>query len=186
MAEIPVERKSGGIPWWVWLLLAALIVGLLIWMFSGDDEAETAAAPATAPAVVAPAVETPAPVGTDVAAAGPITDLATITGAAGLTSMVGREVQLSGVPVQAVVGDRTFWVGTNEGQRALVVLNEEPTPAQPGVEGRYDVNAGQVIDLTGTIRNINDPAFASGPIEGLPSGQTAVIHAQTLNIVSRS
>lgn len=188
MAEIPIERKSG-IPWWVWLILA-LVIALLIWMFSGDDDADRVATDlnpaAVAPVAVAPIGDgamTAAP--NDQAGTGPITDLAMITGASGLTSMIGRPVQLGNVRVQAVVGDRTFWVGPSADQRALVVLNEVPTPNQPGVEGRYDVTTGQVINVNGTIRNINDPAFVSNPIEGLPGGQTAVIHADSLNIVQR-
>lgn len=189
MAEIPIERKSG-IPWWAWLILAALVVALLIWMFNGDDDADKVATDLT-PAEVVPVVVAPvddaammaAP--NDQAGTGPITELAMITGASGLTSMVGRQVQLGNVRVQEVVGDRTFWVGPSADQRALVVLNEEPTPNQPGVEGRYDVTTGQVINVNGTIRNTNDPAFASKPIEGLPGGQTAVIHADSLNIVQR-
>jgi len=183
MAEIPIERKSG-IPWWVWLILA-LVIALLIWMFSGDDDADRVATDLT-PVAVAPVADGPVLPGANVQdGAGPITDLAMITGASGLTAMVGRQVQLVNVQVREVVGDRTFWVGPSADQRAFVVLNEVPTPSQPGVEGRYDVTTGQVINVNGTIRNINDPAFVSNPIEGLPGGQTAVIHADSLNIVQR-
>ncbi len=183
MAEIPIERKSG-IPWWAWLILA-LIIALLIWMFTRDDDADRVATVST-PIEVAPLNDAPmmaAPI--DQAGTDPITDLAMITGASGLTSMVGRQVQLNNVLVGEVVGDRTFWVGPSVDQRAFVVLNEVPTPNQPGVEGRYDVTTGQVINVNGMIRNINDPAFVSNPIEGLPAGQTAVIHADNLNIVQR-
>lgn len=38
MAEIPVERKSGGMPWWVWALLAAILVALLIWWATDTDD----------------------------------------------------------------------------------------------------------------------------------------------------
>ncbi len=184
MAEIPIERKSG-IPWWAWLILAVLVAALLIWMFSGDDDRDRTTTDLN-PVAVAPVDDralTATPI--DQAATGPITDLAMITGATGLTAMIGRPVQLGNVRVQEVVGDRTFWVGPSADQRALVVLNEEATPGQPGVEGRYDVTVGQVINVNGMIRNIDDAAFASNPIEGLPAGQTAVIHAENLNIVQR-
>lgn len=49
MAEIPVEKKDG-FPWWL-LLLGALLLGLLLWMFLGaDDDADvvTTTTPATA------------------------------------------------------------------------------------------------------------------------------------------
>lgn len=59
MAEIPVERKDdSGIPWWVWLILAALVAALLIWWLSSDDEGRD---PATTEDTV---ITEPAPAGT--------------------------------------------------------------------------------------------------------------------------
>lgn len=188
MAEIPVERKSG-IPWWVWLLLALLAFGLLIWLFNRDDENEVAVAdttpavvtPAETPGAIAPAADANMAAGT---ATGPITDIAMLVGATNLASMVGRPVQLTNVRVQDVVGDRTFWVGPDANQRAFVVLNEQPTPGQPP-EGRYNVEPSQVIGINGVVRNVTDPAFGGTPIEGLPAGQQAVIHAQSLDSVQQ-
>jgi hypothetical protein len=42
MAQIPVEKKSG-IPSWVWILLALVVIGLIAWFLLGndDDELET-------------------------------------------------------------------------------------------------------------------------------------------------
>ena len=106
MAEIPVKRTSGGIPCWVWAVLALLVLALLFWLFSDNDEAELAAV-----APVATVTETGAPIATvsDASAStGPITDLVTIVGTANLKMLSGRDVQLSNVRVQSVVGDRTF------------------------------------------------------------------------------
>lgn len=189
MAEIPVKRESGGIPWWVWALLALLVLALLFWLFDSDDETETMAVDPVAPVAVAPldpvAGNTSAMTAEGTAnATGPITDIATFANTGDLTGLVGREVQLSNVRVQEVVGDRSFWVGPSADQRAFVVLNEVPTPGTP-TEGRYDVTAGQTINVNGQVRNVTDPTFAANPIEGLPSGQQAVIHAQSLDIVER-
>lgn len=182
MAEIPVKRTSGGIPWWVWAVLALLMLALLFWLFSDDDDAELAVV-----APVATVTETGAPVATvsDASAStGPITDLATIVGTADLATLSGRNVQLSNVRVQSVVGDRTFWVGPDENHRAFVVLNETPTPGTP-IEGRYDVTRGQIINVNGVMRGIDDPAFKQNLIQNLPAGQQTVIHAQSLDIVQR-
>lgn len=193
MAEIPVQQKSG-IPWWVWLLLGLLVIGLLVWLFTRDDDDRVGASQAEQPVAIAPvadpamdtnmAVGTAAPAGATGAAGdtGPITDLAAIAGAGDMSALVGRNVQLSNVRVQSVVGDRTFWVEGEGGQRAFVVLNEQPTPDRPGVEGRYDVTQGQVLNVSGIMRSVDEPAFGGQPIEGLPAGQPAVIHAQTLDI----
>lgn len=175
MTEIPIERKSSGVPWWVWLLGALLLIALLFWLLSDNDREEVAAvAPVEQSAVVAaPAAE----------AGGPITDLATLTSAGGLAALVGREVRLSAVPVTSVVGDRTFFVGEGP-QRAFVVLNEQPAPGND-VEGRYNVQQGQMVDVNGVVRRTGDSALSGDPVEGLPTGQDAVIHAQSLNIVQR-
>ncbi|MGB3455103.1 MAG: hypothetical protein WBG08_06500 [Litorimonas sp.] len=39
MAEIPVEKKNS--LWWLWLLGAALLAGLLFWMLGDDDDTAT-------------------------------------------------------------------------------------------------------------------------------------------------
>lgn len=166
MAEIPVTKKSG-IPWWVWLILALVVIAIAWWLIaSGDDDAETTAVQEPVPAVES---------------AGPITDLTTILNVADRSTLTGREVQLTGVPVGEVVGDRTFYVGSGD-QRVFVVLDEVATPGQPGVEGRYDVTTGQTINLSGSVQ----PASAiPGEIEGLPAGADTVIRAQRLEITSR-
>lgn len=198
MAEIRVERKAGGIPWWAWLLGALLLAALLFWLLSDNEPRRVAAAPV--PVIV---TETVVPVAVPVAvpisgapaaapvAAGtsqptdPITDLATILDATDRASLVGRPVDVRNVRVLDVVGDRTFFVGTGPDRRAFVVLNEVPTPGRPGVEGRYDVNAGQTININGIMRSPSEPAFAGRPIEDMPAGTDALIHAQSLDIVRR-
>ncbi|MDT0632254.1 hypothetical protein RQM47_06985 [Rubrivirga sp. S365] len=44
MANIPVEKRDAGTPWWVWLiglLLLALLIWFLVGLFSDDDEVVT-------------------------------------------------------------------------------------------------------------------------------------------------
>lgn len=192
MAEIPVERK-GGIPWWAWLLGALLLIGLLYLLFRNDDPERVAVAPVpavvtdtvvpVAPALAVDPAATAAIDATGVAETGPITDLATIVDAADGAALVGRPVALNDMRVLDVVGDRTFFVGTDQNRRAFVVLNEVPTPN--GVEGRYNVESGQTLSIQGVMRRPNEPAFANRPIEGLPTGTDVVIHAQSLNIAGR-
>lgn len=172
MTEIPIQQKSG-IAWCIWALLALIVIGLLFWLFSGNDEVETAAmAPATTMVAEQPAN-------------GPITDFTALIATNDMTTLVGRQVRLDDVMVQQLVGDRSFWIGPDNVHRMFVVLDEQPTPNQPGVEGRYDVTVGQIIDVTGQVMRVNDPAFGGQPIAGLPLGQQAVIRAQSLNIVER-
>lgn len=173
MTEIPVHKKSGGVPWWVWALLALLLIALLFWFLNRDDDPEVATDP------VAPAVATATPV-----AEGPITDLNTILATEDLATLSGREVQLSGVTVQRVVGDRTFIVGPSVERSLFVVLNQVPTPGTP-TEGRVDVTAGQTLSLGGTMRRVQDGAVDGAQIEDLPAGTDAYLWAQTINVMSR-
>ena len=176
MARIPVERKRRGIPWWAWLLIALAIAALLWMIFAlvDDDEprgdllllrpaasatsdpaAGTAAAgTTTTPDTLAlpPAVAATATTASDQPAAGAtITDPLQIITTPDQQSLIGRPVQLGGVPVQEVAGDAAFWVGPSQGEQLLVILDEVPTPNQP-TEGRYDINPGQTITIFGELR----------------------------------
>lgn len=176
MAEIPVERKSST-SWWVWVLIALLLIGLAWWL-AGDDEPEVAAVEPVAP-VVAPAVgETAA------TPEGPITTIEAILGSPDPSALVGRSVRLDGVQVQAVPGDKTFVVGPSADRGVFVWLEEIPTPGTP-VEGRVDVNPGQIVNLVGTLQ--------SGPVDGadaadasaIPTDQDVYVRAQAVDIVQR-
>lgn len=190
MAEIPVEKK-GGIPWWVWLLLALLLLGLLFWLFADNDEAERVPVAGTEPVAVETDVGTVATVAPGAGAAagaavagaggevpgGPITDLATIASATG-DSLVGREVRLTNVLAPAVPEDAGFWVGEGN-QRVWVVLEEVRAPNTP-FEGRVNVDPGDRVDIVGTVQN--DPAARRGaaipgPTAPLPDGVTHYIYA---------
>ena len=183
MAEIPVEKK-GGIPWWVWLLLALLVAALLWWMLDDDDEVEqVAAAPyeqVAAPPEPGAVTDTPATAAAPAGAAssGPITDLAAIGGAAASAELVGRQVELNSVPVLEMVSDAGFYIGSNPSDRVYVLLNEQKTPNQPG-EGRVNVNKGQTIGLSGTVRSATDGA-PSGLV--LPQGVERYIWAERVTI----
>jgi hypothetical protein len=151
MAEIKVERK--GPPWWLWVLLALLAVALVWWAIAafGDEDGE---APATeAAAVGAPAATAPASAATDERA---LTDIATVLDADDPSALVGREVDLRGVRVLEMVGDATFWVGRGPDQRIFVILDEQIPSPPPEVEGRVNVNAGQMVDIKGVMRRGGD------------------------------
>lgn len=134
MAEIPVRRKAG-MAGWLWLLLGLLLIGLLIWWLADDDEAEIAA------------VEPAAPMA-ETAAVGPVATTAT---AEAPTASSVEMVTLAAVPVLSVPGDRTFWVAPSRGERLFAVLDENVTPTTP-TEGRADVNPGQIVTVTGMMR----------------------------------
>jgi len=139
MANIPVEKKSSSS--WIWILLALLLVGLLIWWLlseANDDDAEVATIADTESVETAQDGET-----------GAITTLAAL---GNLPELVGREINLEDVAVTEVVGDMHFTVA--EGDReALVKFDQVPTPDTPK-EGLIDVNPGSRVSIEGTVRDL--------------------------------
>lgn len=150
MAEIPVEKKSSLT--WLWLLLAALLIALLVWWLvgNGDDDVRPAAAD------------------TEVVGAIDSEGLAAPEGAAGFTlaaimeqpqSYIGQEFT-GEVGVSGRLTDRGFWI-ENDGARMFALIIDEP------LEVPLDINAGQRLQITGgTIREGGDVSEVEGaPID---------------------
>lgn len=169
MAEIPVHKKSG-IAWWIWLVLALIVAALLWWLFAANDNDDVVADRVVTTEQVMPVEDE------NVAMSGSITTLAALmTGP--LNSLVGRSVDLTGVPVQSLAGDQAFWVGDNATNRALVVFDEMPTPNK-AMEGNVDVNPGSMVTLHGTVRSATDKPVGAT----LPAGTDAYIFADSVNV----
>ncbi len=86
------------------------------------------------------------------AATEPITDVVVIATAPNKQSFVNRQVELTNVPVQSVVGDRTFWVGSGNNERLFIVLDEALDNGR--TEKNLKVNAGQTLMIRGLIRSL--------------------------------
>lgn len=189
MAKIPVEKKSSS-SWLPWVLgLLALL--LLIWLFFEvfvDEEDEIENEPTTEQ--VEPRDTEATGAAAAGAAGGTITSAAMILDAEDPASLAGREVQLSGMRVESVLGDSAFYATPqNDDRRFLVALNEvTPTP-QDETEGRYDVTEGQVLDMEGGIRELTREADAWGlsAEEANQMQDDAIyIRAQSLTIVEQA
>lgn len=178
MAEIPIERKNKGMPWWAWLLIALVIAAILWWLLTGRDDDRVAQSPA--PATVSQTAVVPT--GREQAFASPITDLSTLlTGNDG--AVVGRQVQLTNVPAGDVPADAGFWITGDNGAREYVILHEVRTPNTP-IEGKIDVNKGDRLDITGTVRSasegVPEDAAIPGPTAPLPAGVKHYVDADSV------
>lgn len=163
MADIDIERKSGGMAWLWWLLGLLLLALLAWWLLSGDDEPEVAVVDPVAAPVAGPMATTPAPVAQGQACVGEVL--------AAPTTFVGRSLGTCPMRVVEVVSDRGFWVEEN-GQRVFVIINESPAgAAAPGVadtqgqaDERPNVNAGETINVTEAMV-MDNVANVAGPLE---------------------
>lgn len=178
MANIEIEKKSSS-RWWAWALLVLGVLALFYWLLLGDG---TGGEPSSVP-VVSEVADEPTAMSSDTGSA--ITDISTLTDG-DASSLVGREVNLSNVPVGQVVGDASFWVIGPDGKQVYVVLNEVRTPDTP-IEGRVDINGGDRVNLSGTLRSASDGAPEGAAIgsttDQLPTGVSQFIYAQSAEVL---
>ena len=161
MANIPVERKGGGMPWWTWLL-ALLAVAGLIWLVAEmtDDEPDADDYAATDDVGMTDAELDDEVDGLDDGiATGTLTSLDDVREARRQDLLYGKEVDLDAVTAESVAGDSTFFIADPDASgdaRLLVVLqNLRETEADPtgatGSDGRYNVDEGDVVDIEGRV-----------------------------------
>lgn len=171
MAEIHVEKKSGGLAW-LWILLAILLIAILVWLFWPDAQNDplTEAVPGTTagdtialppPPTIEP-IETPAESTIGAIRANP-------------QQWVGREFS-GAVTVAEVPTDRGFWV-EQDGQRLFAIVHE-PT------EERIDINPGQRLMILGTVR---DASYLS-QIQGEPLSEetSGIVRGQPAFLVTEA
>ena len=181
MVEIPIQHKSS--LKWLWLLLAVILLGLLLWWALDDDDARTVegVAPATAvEAGVEPGSETALATG---AGAGAASIPAILRDPA---TFVGRNDFAGEVDVPEVPTDRGFWV-QQDGARMFALIIDGPR------EKPVDVNPGQRLRLSeGMLRD----ATSVGTIPGKPLDEDTkkiladqriflVVHEDNIEIRSR-
>ncbi len=174
------REKKGGIPWWAFLLLALLLLGLLYALLhhSTPQTASTAPAPVTAPATP-PAAPVPAatagdPVaptpgndikihkGSDITTAKPeqasvpgvpLSDVVGFAAAADPLTFVGRKAKLTAVTVQKVLSDRAFFVGPTPQQQMLVLLDKGLDAGASGAS-KVTIATGQPVSLVGIVEKM--------------------------------
>ncbi len=171
MANIPVERSGGGVPWWAWLLglLALLLIGAALLRGCDDDTDSTDVAVVDDTGVSSAGTLDDGTATGDGSAAGTTAgavatgdtfsslddlNVALNDGAASSASLAGRMVTLTDVEVTSVVGDSTFYVGTGN-DRVLVVLQDEGEQAAgaAGSDGRYNVDTGDRVTVRGRVQS---------------------------------
>lgn len=177
------REKKGGIPWWAWLLLALLLLGLLLALL-GRHGNQQAAQPAPAP-VAAPVTPAPVPVATAAPAAAsdatttpgqdikihkgadittakpaqasvpgvPLSDVVAFAAATDPLTFVGHKAKLTNVVVQKVLSDRAFFVGPTAQQQMLVLLDKGMDAGASGAS-KVTIATGQPVSLVGIVEKL--------------------------------
>ncbi len=170
MADIRVEKKSGGSKWWIWLI-AIFVLLLLIWWWIGSSNRDRQPAAAQPGAAVSSQ-----PVGSSNKT---ITSLGALTSGR-LAGMVGRPVNLDRVPVQGLAGDMAFYIGSNSNDRVLVVFDQVPTPGTSR-EGKVNVDPNSLVNIQGEVRSASQP-LPQGVTADIPSGASAYVFAHHVDV----
>lgn len=121
----------------------------------------------------------------------PIREVVVITQTPDRQSLVGRRVQFTGVSVESVNGDRTFWVGRSNNERLFVVLDQGLDLGK--AEQQVQIKPGQTLDLTGVLQPMPTSQQAQQQWKGLDAteaqalnGQTVYLQADTINFKQAS
>jgi hypothetical protein len=110
-------------------------------------------------------------------------DLLALTGGS-LAGQVGKPVTGS-TKVQSVVSDEGFWAGSSTTERTFVYLTPEARKANG--ESKFQVKAGQTVQLTGTMETPQSAPKAIAGVtaaEGLDqlTSQGALVSAKTIEL----
>lgn len=160
-ARVAGARGKAPLAWLPWVA-GGLLLGLLALMLvafllarAGSEAPTGASSTGTSSGTSTSSGGAPAPgTGTVAAPAGSL-----MAGSTDVLASPGRIASLTGaaaagrsVRVQSVVADEGFWVGTSEASRVFVFL--EPAARLSSGESRFQVKAGQTVNLTGTVQPV--------------------------------
>ncbi len=177
MAEVQIERKEGGVPWWAWLLLI-LAIGFTLWWMTAGRERDTDTATSVPAATDTPATNATA-ADTEVGTLIPVLLIRTTP-----TDYIGKPVSGTAT-VAEVVSDRGFWLRGEDGtERIFAVLDDSIPETSP------DVNAGQTVRIQGTAHSPDQ--LDQMPVKQLAAdarqslqNEPAFIHVKSIQILDR-
>ena len=156
MADIPVE-KTGGSFWPLLLGLLALL--FLVWLafelFDDEPDADELLGTEDNTGIIDD-VE----IGDDdeIVTLDPLYDDYEIEEGAAEDYRVGRSVDFDNARVVSVVGDSAFFIGADDMQRVLVVLEDlgESQTGARGTDGVFNIDEGDMVSIEGTVMRYAD------------------------------
>lgn len=180
MAEIPVERKSKGLPWWLLLLglLALLLVGFILLRSCNDRAAVSNTNTNTGMTTNTGngnARITTQGVGT--ATGDRVTDVNIFGSTADKASLAGRRVELQNVKVNRVISDRVFTVTSGSGEM-FAMLDDNLN--RGSMEQQIKMQPGQMVNIGGTFQRVPTGEVADEKRRDLNAGDDARMKDQQI------
>lgn len=97
----------------------------------------------------------------EVSSSGPITDPAILTSTTDFSKLANRPVELSGLKVHRIIGDKVIVLSSANGQDLYVLSNQ----------GRPNVSEGETVTISGTLKegSANNPELTGDAAQALSS-----------------
>lgn len=164
MAEIPVARKSGGLPWWLLLLalLGLLLLAALLMrgcnsagVVNTNDNANVAVGTGNTASGNTNNARNTSNInvsGVGSSSGANVTDVNIFGSTADKQSLVNRRVDLTNVRVARVLSDRVFTV--TSGSDEMFVMLDENLDSGGGREQQIRIRSGQLVNLGGTFQRV--------------------------------
>lgn len=195
MAEIPVERKQGGLPWWLIPLLLLLVLIPLLFLFSRGCADNTVgntnngnvnragasninSSPANGTAVVTNNNAGNISAGGNAGSANSsaLTDINYFAGISDKNTLAGRTVDFKNVEVDRVLSDHVFTV--KSGASEIFVYLDESQDSGGGKEQAVKIRPNQKLNLSGDFRRVPNAETANEKNEKQAGGLTEKEYAQ--------
>lgn len=174
MAEIPVERKTGGLPWWLIPLLLLLVILAVLWfMMRGCNTAPVVGVNDNTNRVITTANMNANRMTTTntgnmngangstisvdnkgTATGSRVTDVNIFGNAADKNALAGQGAELTKVKVNRVLSDRVFTV--TSGKSEMFMMLDENLDSGGGREQQIKMRPGQIVNLSGEFRRVPD------------------------------
>ncbi len=146
----PVRRGGWGAGWWImFFVVIAFIIWAVAWSWNGRGTRAAVTPALPAGAIAAATGET---------ATAPHVSVAELQQP---NPWINQNVQVNDVKMASSAGKQAFWVTGADGNRLLVIQNQNAMPesgqATTGTAANQQFHQGELLNITGRVQKVNSP-----------------------------